>query len=54
MVRSWAYPTELKGVTDLEMIAKALVDGQLTAFKWLWKDICKVTKVKTVLSLNEC
>lgn len=48
VVRSWAHPTELQRVTDLEMITKALVDDQLTAFKWLWKDICKVTKALSV------
>jgi len=40
----------------LEMIAKALVDDKLTAFKWLRKDIWKVhvTEVKNMLSVNWC
>ena len=48
VVCSWAHPTELQRVTDLEMIAKAFVDDQLTAFKRLWKDICKVPEVLSV------
>ena len=52
VVCSWAHPTELQRVTDLEMITKALVDDQLTAFKRLWKDICKVTKVDQWISVK--
>ena len=48
VVCPWAHPTELQRVTDLEMIAKAFVDDQLTAFKRLWKDICKVTEMLLV------
>ena len=52
VVRSWTHTTELQRVTDLEMITKALVDDQLTAFKRLWKDICKVTKVDQWISVK--
>ena len=48
VVCSRAHPTELQRVTNLEMIAKAFVDDQLTAFKRLWKDICKVTEMLSV------